>query len=126
MAEHNRIGTEGEALATKFLESNGFLVLERNWKHGRYELDIVARKGPELVVVEVKTRTSGQYGEPEEAVKKGKRGKIIKAANAYVRATGSELSLRFDIISIILHPGGKPYIHHIPDAFYPTVHDRPE
>lgn len=125
MAEHNRTGTEGEQLACRFLEENGFEVLERNWRHGHHELDLIARKGAELVIVEVKTRTTAKHGEPAEAVKRGKRGLMIKAANAYVQASGSKLGLRFDIVSVILHPGGKPFIHHIPDAFYPTTHDRP-
>jgi putative endonuclease len=125
MAEHNRIGQEGERLACIFLEERGFEVLERNWRHGHHELDIVARHGLELVIVEVKTRSSDRHGEPSEAVKPGKRGKLIKAANAYVAATDIKLGLRFDIVSVILHPQGKPYIHHIPDAYYPTLHDRP-
>jgi putative endonuclease len=126
MAEHNLTGITGEQLAGRFLEEQGLQVLERNWRHGRHELDIVARTAHELVFVEVKTRSSDQYGQPAEAVKKGKRGRLIKAANAYIQETGCELGVRFDIISVILHPTGKPYIHHIPDAFYPTVHDRPQ
>lgn len=126
MAEHNRTGEEGERLACSFLEAKGFEILERNWRHGRHELDIVARQGRELVVVEVKTRSSDLYGQPAEAVKAGKRGKLIKAANAYLVENGGDLGLRFDIVSVILHPAGKPYIHHIPDAFYPTLHDRPQ
>ena len=125
MAEHNLIGSHGEQLACRFLQEHGYEVLERNWRHGRHELDIIARKGPELVIVEVKTRSSDRHGQPAEAVKKGKRGLMIKAANAYVQATGCALALRFDILSVILHPEGKPYIHHTPDAFYPTTHDRP-
>lgn len=124
MAEHNLTGTRGEVLAANFLEGLGYDVLERNWRHGRHELDIVARTGKELVVVEVKTRTTAIHGQPLEAIKTGKRNKIFKAANAYVEITGCELGLRFDIVSVIMHPN-KPYIHHIPDAFYPTVHGRP-
>jgi putative endonuclease len=75
--------------------------------------------------VEVKTRSSDQFGQPEEAVKKGKRGRMIKAANAYLGSTASDLAVRFDIVSIVLHTSGKHYIHHIPDAFYPTLHDKP-
>jgi putative endonuclease len=125
MAEHNRIGTEGEQHACRYLEALGYALLERNWRHGRHELDIIARDGRHLVFVEVKTRSSNQHGEPEEAVKKGKRGKLIKAANAYIMATGCDLAARFDIVSVILHPSGKPYVHHIPDAFYPSTHDKP-
>ncbi len=124
MAEHNVTGSEGERLAGEFLEQQGYEVMERNWRHGRHELDIVARKGPELVIVEVKTRSSSQYGQPLEAVKTGKRSKLLQAANAYVQMTGCQLGLRFDIVSIIMHPN-KPYIHHIPDAFYPTANARP-
>lgn len=125
MAEHNETGLLGEQLACRFLEDAGYELLERNWKHGRHELDIVARNARELVVVEVKTRSSDKHGQPEEAVKKGKRGRMIRSANAYIEQTASTLPVRFDIISVILHPGGKPYIHHIQDAFYPTTHDRP-
>ena len=125
MAEHNRTGAEGEQLACQFLEAAGFEVLERNWKHGKLEIDIVARHERYLVFVEVKTRSSNQHGEPEEAVKKGKRAKLIKAANAYIQLNGCDLAARFDIVSVILHPPGKPYIHHIPEAFYPAVHDKP-
>jgi len=124
MAEHNITGTKGEELAGAFLENLGYEVLERNWRHGRHELDLIARKGPELVIVEVKTRSSDQYGQPLEAVKSGKRSKMIQAANAYVMITDCQLGLRFDIVSVIMHPN-KPYIHHIPDAFYPTLHARP-
>lgn len=125
MAEHNVIGAAGEQAACRYLEDLGLEVLERNWRHGRHEIDIVARTKDELVIVEVKTRSTEQHGEPEQAVKTGKRGKLIKAANAYVQASGSDLALRFDIVSVTMHASGKPYILHIPDAFYPTTNDRP-
>ena len=125
MAEHNLTGSLGEQLACRFLVEHGYEVLERNWRQARHELDVVARKGKELIIVEVKTRSSDQHGQPEEAVKKGKRGKLVQGANAYIMATGCQLAVRFDIISVILHPTGKPYIHHITDAFYPTLHERP-
>ncbi|MEZ4807350.1 MAG: YraN family protein [Flavobacteriales bacterium] len=121
MAEHNEKGAQGEQAACRFLMSLGYELLERNWRHGRHELDIIARQGEELVIVEVKTRSSDQHGAPAEEVKRGQRTRIIKAANAYVEGTNCEMRLRFDILSVILHPGGKPYIHHIPDAFYPTL-----
>lgn len=125
MAEHNEKGTLGEQYACRHLEELGYQVIERNWRFGKDELDLIACTARELVIVEVKTRSSDQHGQPEEAVKKGKRSTMIRGANAYVRETGCELALRFDIVSVILHPNGKPYIHHIPDAFYPTVHERP-
>jgi len=124
MAEHNVLGIQGEQLACRFLEQRGYLILERNWHHAKHELDIIAQIGKELVIVEVKTRSSDKHGEPEDAVKPGQRSRIVKAANAYVMASNCELGLRFDIISVILHPLGKPYIHHIADAFYPELNDR--
>lgn len=125
MAEHNLIGRRGEDLAVAFLEGKHFLVLERNWRAGKHEVDLIAQHGRDLVIVEVKTRSSDQHGLPEDSVKKGKRGKLIKAANAYAMSRNLALNIRFDIVSVILHPSGKPYIHHIQDAFYPTKHDRP-
>lgn len=124
MAEHNVLGAHGEQLACRFLEQKGYLILERNWHHAKHELDIIAQYGKELVIVEVKTRSSDKHGEPEEAVKPGQRSRMVKAANAYVGVQKCELGLRFDIISVILHPQGKPYIHHIADAFYPKLNDR--
>lgn len=125
MAQHNETGAVGEQLACRFLEELGLQILERNWRFGKDELDIIARTARELVIVEVKTRSTDHHGQPEEAVKKGKRSTMIRGANAYVQQAGSELAIRFDIVSVILHPSRKPYIHHIPDAFYPTVHERP-
>jgi putative endonuclease len=87
MAEHNLTGKLGEQYACRFLEAHGYTVLERNWRKGRHELDIIARTARELVIIEVKTRTSEQHGQPEEAVKKGKRGLLIKGANAYIQDT---------------------------------------
>lgn len=125
MAEHNLLGQQGENLASSFLTGKGYRILERNWRSGKHEVDLIAEHGKHLVIVEVKTRSSDQHGQPEDSVKKGKRGKLIKAANAYVMSRNLALDIRFDIVSVILHTSGKPFIHHIQDAFYPTLHDRP-
>ena len=125
MAEHNEIGALGEQHASRILQQLGYEILERNWRHAKDEIDVIATYGGQLIIVEVKTRSSAVHGEPEEAVKKGKRGKIIKATNAYILETGCSMNVRFDIVSVILHPAGKPYIHHIVDAFYPTLNDKP-
>ena len=65
MADHNRTGEQGEQLACQWLEAKGFSILHRNWRHGRDEIDIVARDGDFLVVVEVKTRNTARWGDPE-------------------------------------------------------------
>ena len=68
MAAHNELGKWGEDLATDFLEKKGYEIIERDWKSGHIDLDIIAQEGTTLVVVEVKTRRNRLYGDPEEAV----------------------------------------------------------
>ncbi|MBO7499129.1 MAG: YraN family protein, partial [Bacteroidaceae bacterium] len=73
MAEHNETGRRGEDLATAFLLSKGYGILERNWKSGRKEIDIIAQDGRDLVFVEVKTRSSEDVLPAIEAVDARKR-----------------------------------------------------
>lgn len=124
MAEHLETGAEGEQLACHWLEARGWTLLHRNWRHGHDELDIVARDGRFLVVVEVKTQRNDQWKDPEQAVDRAKQRKLMRAAEALLHSLPDDLELRFDIIAITLRPEG-PRILHIPDAFYPTLHERP-
>ena len=73
MAEHNLLGAEGENIALKHLEKNGYKILARNWKHQKEEIDIIAEKNNELAIIEVKTRRGNFFGEPEEFVSKTKQ-----------------------------------------------------
>lgn len=125
MAEHLDTGATGEQLACQWLLAHGFTILHRNWRHGRDELDVVAREGRFLVVVEVKTRSSGRWQEPEEAVDQRKQRKLLRAAEALVHSMEEDLELRFDVISVTFAPEG-PRILHIPDAFYPTLDEKAE
>jgi len=120
MAEHNDLGKEGEDLVAQFLADQGFRILDRNWRFGKDELDIVAETDTHLVFVEVKTRSNIIFGEPEEAVTRKKQRFLIRAANAYIEKNNCTKEARFDIISVIL-PSHPPHIHHIKDAFYPTL-----
>lgn len=120
MAEHNHTGKWGEQLACQWLESNGFTILHRNWRQGRDEIDIVAREGAFLVVVEVKTRSSARWGDPELAVGPVKQRNLMRAAGELLHQTPGNLELRFDLISITRTANG-PEVFHIPDAFYPTL-----
>jgi putative endonuclease len=120
MAQHLETGAGGEQLACRYLEGRGFRVLERNWRSGPNELDIICTDGKFLVVVEVKTRRSAHWGEPELAVNKAKRTGIMRATQNYLNRTGNELEVRYDIVSVTLG-SGEPQIEHIPDAFYPTL-----
>ena len=70
MASHIDFGKLGEQLAEDFLVERGYTVLHRNWRHSRYEIDIVALKNDLPHFVEVKTRSSNEFGEPEESVSK--------------------------------------------------------
>ena len=116
MAEHLITGAAGEQLACQWLQERGFAIVHRNWRHGHDELDIVARDGRFLVVVEVKTRSSDRWGDPEDAVDNKKQERLIRAAEELIHGTDEDLELRFDVISITHTPRG-PEILHIPDAF---------
>jgi len=120
MAEHNEFGKKGEDIAVGYLEKKGYKILERNWICGKSEIDIIAKEGKYIVVVEVKARHSNFAGEPETAVTKEKQRALVFAANAYVRKMNYSEEVRFDIVSILV-VNGKEQINHIEDAFYPTL-----
>ena len=120
MAEHNILGKKGEDLAADFLIKNGYEILERNWRTGRDEIDIIARKDNLLIIAEVKTRSTNYFGEPEESVTTKKQMFLIRATDKYVNENEIDDQIRYDIISIILKPGYHS-INHIEDAFYPTM-----
>ncbi len=116
---HLATGAHGEELACTWLTDHGLQVVHRNWRHGRDELDIVARDGRFLVVVEVKTRATDRWGHPELAVDRTKQQKLMRCAEALLFSMPDDLELRFDVIGVTLHP--RPEILHIPNAFYPTL-----
>ncbi len=118
MAEHNDFGKLGEELAVDYLTGKGYEILERNWRNVHKEIDIIAKEGKFLVIVEVKTRQTDEYGEPDVAVTRKKQRMLIAAANAYITRKGLDIETRFDIISIIFRDG-EPVIEHIEDAFLP-------
>jgi len=114
-------GQWGENLATDFLVQSGWEILSRNWRYRRAEIDIIARDGNILVFVEVKTRSGTSFGHPEISVDRRKQRLLIDAAMAYMRASGFESEVRFDIISIVGAPGRQKDIHHFRDAFFPGL-----
>ena len=117
MAEHNELGKLGEELAVEFLQKNGYKILETNWTFQKAEIDIIAKKGNILAIVEVKTRSSLDFGLPQDAVKPKKIQLLVKAVNEYVVSKDLEMDVRFDIIA--LHKDGKKFvIEHLEDAFY--------
>jgi putative endonuclease len=118
MAVHNEIGQKGEKLAASFLQKKGYKVISCNWRHCHKEVDIIARDGEELVIVEVKLRSTDYFGDPSEAVTLKKQRYLIEAADAYVDTVADEPEVRFDIVSIIATKNGYEF-EHITDAFCP-------
>ncbi len=117
MARHNELGKEGEQQALQMLKAKGYTILETNWRNYKVEVDIIATDKDELVIVEVKTRSTDYFGDPEEAVGPAKARNLIRAAEAYIELNDLDTDVRFDIVSIILK-NGKAVIRHIEDAFY--------
>ena len=117
MAEHNEIGKQGEDVAVDYLLQNGYEIVERNYQSQKAEIDIIARKEDWLIVVEVKTRTSIDFGNPEDFVDKRKIKLLVKAIDNYVLESDVDLEIRFDIISVI-KKDNLFTIEHLKDAFY--------
>jgi putative endonuclease len=118
MARHNEVGVKGEIIALEFLEWKGYAIQEINWRFKHCEVDIIAKHNNTLVFVEVKTRNTDFFGEPEAAVDKEKQKKMAEAATEYIESNNLDIDVRFDIVSIVMRDG-KPDIHHIEDAFFP-------
>lgn len=115
---HTELGRLGEELALDFLRKRGMTILDVNWHFHHLELDIVAKDGDELVFVEVKTRSTSYFGNPEEAVSPQKMSRIINAAEAYIIEHDLDVDSRFDVIAIIMPSHQPPEIEYFDDAFY--------
>jgi putative endonuclease len=117
MAEHNELGKFGEELAVKFLQQNGYDILETNWIFQKAEIDIIAQKDSTLAVIEVKTRSSIAFGLPQDFVKPKKIQLLVKAVNEYIVSNDLDVNVRFDIIAIYKEENTYK-IEHFEDAFY--------
>jgi len=120
MADHHITGKKGEAKALEHLRKEGFDVVTTNWRQGHLEIDIIAKEGNQLVIVEVKSRHSDRWGEPETTVDKKKQRFLALAANEYIYQTNYMGETRFDIIGILFTPQGHQLVH-IRDAFFPGL-----
>lgn len=116
MTTRKKIGDKGEDGAVNFLFANGYEVLERNYRFGRGEIDIIAQHNNSLIFVEVKTRKNSNYGYPESFLNEPQQERIHLAAEEYVFQNEWQGEVRFDIISI-LWDGDKPTLDHFEDAF---------
>lgn len=123
MAEHNDLGKWGEDEAALYYEDRGYEILERDWKVGKRDIDLIALTEDKdtLVFVEVKTRQNNDLQEPEEAVDVKKMRNIAIAANAYVKLHDLDMDVRFDIISVIGKCSCVESIECFEDAFNPLL-----
>lgn len=117
MADHNDLGKLGEDLAADFLQKEGYEIVERNWMFQKAEIDIIAKKESVLAIVEVKTRSSIDFGDPQDFVNPKKIKLLVKAVDEYVSQTETDFTVRFDIIAV--SKDATIYkIEHLEDAFY--------
>lgn len=117
---HNiKLGKLGEDIAADYLVSKGYTIFERNWRNHHKEIDIIAFDGKMLVIVEVKTRQTDDFGTLDPNVDRRKQRLLIAAANAYIFRHNIDYETRFDIITIILKENQELVIEHLEDAFYP-------
>ncbi|MDP4151274.1 MAG: YraN family protein [Bacteroidota bacterium] len=100
MARHHEIGRKGEELAALWLAGRGFQILARNWRHGRYEVDIIARLGGTCHFIEVKTGRTRKYGYPEERVGRKKIRDLMKAGAAWLYRFPGQRRVQYDVLSI--------------------------
>jgi putative endonuclease len=117
MSDHYILGKKGEQLAVEFLIDKNYTILEQNYRFNKAEVDIIAKKENILAVIEVKTRSTSEFGSPQDFVKPKQIKNLIKAVDAYVIEHDLSLEVRFDIIAIITK-NGNHMIEHLEDAFY--------
>lgn len=114
-------GRHCEFMARTYLEQHGYLILETNWRSGHKEVDIIAKDGEMLVIVEVKARKNEDITNAEDAVNEKKIRNLIRATHNYILLKGLDCDVRFDIITLVLDDKGEYKLKHIKDAFLPGV-----
>jgi len=121
MIPPDELGKKGEEIATAYLKKEGYKILARNWFNDHKEIDIIAREGDEIVIVEVKTREGNYFEEPWEAVSIRKIRNLVDVADAWLNQYKIDLETRFDVISIIFSDDVNYELTHFPGAFTPPV-----
>jgi putative endonuclease len=115
VAEHRRLlGERGETIAARHLARQGMVLLDRNWRCEAGEIDLVLRDGPVLVICEVKTRTSTDYGTPLEAVTPAKVERLRRLASRWLRVHDCHPDdIRLDMVGVLAPPGGPVEVEHV-------------
>jgi putative endonuclease len=120
MTESHNLGKQGEDQAVKHLVDAGYKILNRNWRSGKLEIDIIAENKDLIIFVEVKTRSEDYLEDPRTAINREKQRSMIFAADKYIKWNYIDKESRFDVITVIKK--GKSFvIDHIENAFYPTL-----
>ena len=118
MAAHNELGKWGEDLAAAYLQGKGYIIINRDWKSGHRDIDIIVKdEAGTIVFVEVKTRTNRLFTDPIEAVGYQKIRNLQQAANHYVKYRHADCDIRFDIVCVTGNDESEAEIEHIEDAF---------
>lgn len=120
MAQHNELGKLGEKAVIEYLMKQGYDILEHNWYCNKNEIDIIAQNDEWIVFVEVKTRSSQQWGNPEDAISEAKIKRIVEAADNYIQINDINIPARFDIASVIID-NTECKIEYFEDAFLPPI-----
>ena len=112
-------GAAGEAFAASALEAEGYRILERNWRSGRSEIDLIAQRGDIIAFVEVKTRKNARFAAAREYVTPAKQARILAAAEEWLQGHPTMLQPRFDVIEVYGEEGAPfpPRINHLENAF---------
>lgn len=118
MAEHIELGRNGEQEAARFLLNEGYEIVESNWRFKHEEIDLIVKRDRFLVFVEVKSRSSKDFGHPSEAVSKSKIDHLLEASNAYLEVHDLDIEVRFDVITVVFENGNSE-LEHFEDAFGP-------
>ncbi|MBG6141159.1 YraN family protein [Longispora fulva] len=118
MAAKDAVGRYGERVAARFLVDAGMAVLDRNWRCGEGEIDIIARDGDALVICEVKTRRGDSHGSPAEAVTAAKVAQVRRLAKYWLAHSGlSTVEVRFDVVCVRPRRSGPATVEHLRGAF---------
>ena len=114
MSDKIKTGNKGESLAAEFLKNRGWDIVARNYRWGKAEIDLIVQRDDWVLFVEVKTRSSTAFGEPEDFVDDLKINRIFDAAEEWIYSTDWQGHIRFDIVTVKL--GAEPLVEHFEDA----------
>lgn len=116
MSDKIETGAKGEELAAEFFSRKGFEIVARNYRHNRGEIDLIVRREDWTIFVEVKTRSSSDFGQPEEFVTPAQANKIYDVAEDFIFSTDWKGNVRFDVVSVLLNGEECLELAHFEDA----------